>query len=388
MQESNTKFVVAALAFGVALLALPARAIDADAANAFLKLAPDSAAVGDLVKDVTQDMPIGTPSAAVLLGASANQVPRVTSFRDAALTLSNGLGKDGKLTQAVGAEFLPATALSTLRWEALKNPFMRAWARTSLSFASLPSEKSGSARTALGVQTVLYSKEADDAILAATSKDCTAIAQNTAKNPPMPTNPGDPILSMFSAKDQELLAACMQLIDRTLNRWNPTTVAVGAGQAYYSSDAKLSSLSSSATSWWITAAWGMDFESMQVAAPFRKGVGITGHWRQSHDERVADPADASKLLAESAALWALNLRLGTPRVAALAEVSQRTARLTSLPDERRKRSFLGAELRVAEGLYFALGLASDRGARDGTEQRAALANIKWGFGDKPVLGGR
>ena len=93
-------------------------------------------------------------------------------------------------------------------------------------------------------------------------------------------------------------------------------------------------------------------------------------------------------MAESANLWALNLRVGTPRLALLAEHSRSQSRLTGYDDESRRRNFLGAELRLSEGLYFALGAASDQGARDGKSQRAALANLQWGFGDKPVIGNR
>lgn len=388
---SSTQSILRPLACAttLALCALPALAIDQATAQAVLKLAPDSGAVGDLVKDVIQDMPIGTPPAAVVLGVSANQVPRVTSFRQAALTLSNGLGKKGQITQAIGAEFLPAMVLQPLRWDQLNSFGMRAWARTALSFATLPSEKDGSARTAIGLQTVLYSKEADEAVTLAAGKDCTAIARNFAAAPaPPPLQPGEPPLPGFSDQDQALLDACVQLIDRTLNRWNPTTVAIGVGQAYYAADARVAHLSSTAGSYWITGAWGMDFDGPAVAAPQRKGVGLTAHWRRSRDERVDDPSGADTLLAESARLWALNLRVGTPRVAVLAEHSRRRATLAGYADEQRRRSFLGAELRVAEGLYFALGVADDRGARDGSSQKAALANLKWGFGDKPVLGGR
>ncbi len=385
-RASRARHVIG-LALVLSLPATPVLALDQATVAKLLDNFPSSAEVGKLVDDVKDDMPIGTPSAAVMLGISTAQVPRVTTFRDAAVTLSNGLGKDGKITQAIGAEFLPATALRKLQWRELNSFGMRAWARTSVSFATLPSEKTGSARTALGLQTVLYSREAEAAVAAIGDRECTEIRRGFEKAPDTPTGPGQP-LPTFTDADQAALDACVQLINKKLNRWNPTTLAVGAGQAYFSADGAVKGLSQSATSYWITGAWGMDFNNMPAVSDQMLGLGLTGHWRHVADERTPDPANAANFLAESARLWALNLRLGTPRLALLAEQSRRQAKLAGYADEDRRRSFVGAELRVMTGVYVAVGVAGDQGGRDGRSQRLALANLKWGFGDKPVFAGR
>jgi len=365
---------------------IPAQAaVDPTDVAALLGSLPESGDVGASLKSVTQDMPISTPSASVLLGAADTQVPRVSTFRDAALTLSSGLGKDGKIKQAVGFEVLPATALRELQWRELNSPWMKAWARTSVSFATSPDDAAGSARTAFGVQTVLYSREADAAVRAIGQDSCTKIMRDAMAKPPPPPGPGQP-LPMFTDEEQAQLAACDLLIRKTLNKWNPTTLAVGAGQAYYAADAKPSSLSSAASSWWVTGAWGLDFRRGGTAdAAADTGLALTGHWRQSRDERAADLANPDGVVPESSRLWALNLRVGSVRAALVAEASGRRSQIAGLPDEDRRRAFLGGELRVAKGLYFALGVAGDRGARDGTSQQMVLGNLKWGFGDQPVL---
>ena len=102
-------------------------------------------------------------------------------------------------------------------------------------------------------------------------------------------------------------------------------------------------------------------------------------------ERVADPADATRQLQELATLAGLNLRAGTRRVGFLAEVSARRASTESLGRETVRRRVLGLDYRIAPDLYVSLGAGSEGGRRDGKSPGFGTLNVKWGFGDKPII---
>lgn len=347
--------------------------------------------VGGFLKSLTVDMPATTPPATFLLGTAGTTVPRVSTFRAFAAQLGKAVGDDGKLRDSMAIEIAPRLAMGPVSWKDFRSsPLTQVLTRTTVSVATLTSDSDKTARSAVGLQAVLYSAEVPQLIEAASTGDCAAVARDFANSTELPDKL-EPGKLVFKLPDeaQAKAAACKKSVEGLLTKWNPTAVTVGLGQSQYSADGSARGLKSGASGVWITATLGHDFDKATdanaKAADERLGIALTLHLRRMLHERAADPADATRQVDENSTLYGLNVRGGNGRLGLLLEYSQRRSKAATLENENRKRSFAGIEYRIAEGLYLAAGVGSDTGRRDGKNQRVTLMNLKWGFAGQSVL---
>jgi len=381
----------AAIGATAAESAAPAASDAASAESDLLTKFKPANAVGDLIKSLTADMPVTTPPASFLLGAAGTDVPRVSTFRALGLQLSNAVGDDGKIKTTTAAEINPLLATGPVTWTRYRaDPFVQVLTRTTLSVAVQPGNDTAGARSALGLQSVLYSKEVPEAIAAASSGDCALVAtklQAAAATPPasqaFPT-PAQPRVPLPPGSE-EAYKACKDSVEGLLTKWNPTAVTIGLGQAYQSKDSSVSGLHHSTAAAWLTVSLGHDFDDVKTPVQDRLGLGLTLHARRTIHGQATDPADSSVQVDEASNLYGANLRGGWPGKALLLEWSLRTSKAPPLADERRKRLVAAFEYRVMADLYLSAGIGSDIGRRDGQNQKLALMGLKWGFSSESVL---
>ncbi len=367
-------------------------ALEADASKAALVKLKDGVAVGDLLKSLVVDMPVTTPPATFVLGAAGTVVPRVSTFREFGAQLSNAVGDDGKIKNAVAVEINPRLAMGPVKWNDYRDDIpLQILTRTTLSVATLTRDGETGARSAIGLQSVLYSAEVAKLIDAASTGDCVETAKlfiDDKSVPKGPLVPGQPLIDL-SEKAAKAHANCKANIEGLLTKWNPTSITLGLGQAFYSDDGAARMLKSTAGGVWITATAGYDLDTLESApsktAKERRGIGLTLHLRRMLDERVADPTDASAIYSEKSNLLGLNVRAGNGKTGLLLEYSARKSKAAPLVDETRKRAFLGLEHQLQKDLYLVLGVGSDSGRRDGEDRRTTLVNLKWGFSGDSLL---
>lgn len=327
-----------------------------------------------------------TAPAAFVLGVASEQVPRFTTFREFAIGIGRGIDNQGKFSNNVSGEIAPALALHVLTLEDQKNWYLRALARTTISLVSVMGGDNPNAKTAYGIQSVLYSREMDEAIAKASSGECRSAAQDfldksTAVGSRSNTEPGmSPELDQ-AAKDK--ISSCQAAIDRIVNRWNQSMIAIGFGQAFSSVDDKAAKLRKANQVGWLTGSIG--FLSNNKSNDDMGGL-LTLHARIERDDVIDSPSDPSVKLLEDVRLFGANFRFGKARFHGLLEFSDRQSKVDSLGTERRKRTIIGAEYRIREGLYLSFAVGSERGRRDGNDTNLALANLKWGFSDKALFG--
>jgi hypothetical protein len=161
-------------------------------------------------------------------------------------------------------------------------------------------------------------------------------------------------------------------------------IAIGFGQAYRSDNNTVAGLKKSNRVGWLTGSWGFGSGEGRDANE-RMGGLLTIHVRLDRDSIAEVPDGAQPQALESANLYGLSLRGGKARFNGLIEHSQRLSRVTGFADERRRRTVVGVEYRIQKDLYLDFGIGSESGRRDGKNSGLALANLKWGFGDKPIL---
>jgi hypothetical protein len=360
--------------------------------------------VADLVQALTIDMPVTTSPATFVLGAAGTAVPRVSTWKKFAADAGSALDDNGKIAKAVAFEINPYLAAGPVSWTAYRKRIdVQILTRTTLSVATKTGSDDGSAQSAFGVQSTLYSKEAAAAIVQARSDECVAVAERFARENlgtvSGSVNVGQDLSEPGTAqgaaedqakkdqakKDQANVDNCRKRLSALLTKWNPTSVAVGFGQSFYSSSATVRGLKNYGSGVWITGTYGIDFDGQDTAAQDRRGIGLTLHLRRMTGQRITSPDDSSVVVSENINIAGLNMRLGNAHWGVIAEGSLSKGKAHTLSDENRKRAVLAAEYKISDGLYVSLGIGNDTGRRDGKDQHVTLASLKWGFGDQPVL---
>lgn len=365
----------------------PAAAASSPVSDALVK-ARNAQAVAEMLKALTVEMPTTASPATFVLGVAGTEVPRVSTLREFASEITNGVDDQGRIARSVAVEFNPLLAMGPVKWSDYQDSRRtRVLTRTTLSFATRASEGEGSAaKAAFGLQSVLYSKEAAQAIEEAGRGDCAMVANAFATSRERPTaiTPGELPLKLVEVSDAAK-EGCRKKVQGLLTKWNPTSVAIGLGQALQSTSGKVGGLRRASTVAWVTGTYGIDRSAASDPVEERLGLGLTAHWRRTLHDRIADPADAGAELNENARLLGLNLRFGNRKLAGLIEASQRNGASPGLAEERRRRHVLGLEYRIQRDLYLVVGIGGDTGRRDGKNERIGLMNLKWGFASESSL---
>ena len=380
-----TKIAAGWLAFALAA-ATHAQGASKESLADTLKKFKGSDAVSQVVAALTEDIPMTTAPAAYALGISGEQVPRYTTFREFAVGVARGFDNEGKFANNVSAEIAPALALRVLTLEDQTNFGWRALARTTVSLVTVVGSNDKAASSAYGLQSVLYSREMDQALDAAGSPACGSVqraAIDAWRNPPLDAA-GLPMPSPITPEQKKAIEDCQAMIDGILNRWNQTTAIVGFGQAFRSPDNEVAGLKKSNLVGWLTGSWGFAMGSAPRTNEHMGGL-LTLHARIERDTIASTPGAATPQSNEDVDLYGSSLRLGKARFNGLLEYSQRKSKISGLADETRKRTLLGAEYRLQEDLYLSIAVGSETGRRDGKNNNLSLANLKWGFGGKPVF---
>ncbi|MFH7043489.1 hypothetical protein ABT392_14400 [Paucibacter sp. JuS9] len=357
---------------------------------------PKPTTLSETIKATHVDMPITTSVAAFMLGASGENVPRLSSLREFSAQVGRAFDANGKVANAVSAEFIPAMAIGKLDWGQLKDPLMGAWARTALSVATKVKSDKDVARSALGLQTILYAPAYQEALQQSRVESCMATAQtfvreealkkaiaemNKTGRTTMPTPD-------YTAEDEASRLKCAKAIKTALTRWNQSMVAVGFGRSVASLEdgaALPAGVSGDSNMVWFTAALG---GGGRAPAPDKAEDGnddvgwlLTAHWRRNSNASAKSTLGVSTLARQE--LVGLNLRWGSESGAFIAEYSTLRSHASGHAFADRKRAVLGFEKRLDKDLYLTLGAGRDTGLD--AAKNSVLMKFSWDFASKPTL---
>lgn len=345
--------------------------------------AQEKKSLTDLINDATVDMPISTAPASFLLGASGENVPRLSTFRAFSAQAARAFDDTGKIANAAAVELAPGLALGRTTWEHIKNSQVtRIWSRTMVSFATKPGSGSKGAQSAVGLQAILYAPAMEEALLKAADASCRSA--NDAIDQTLPKEPGDK-RKEISNEVLGLIGKCQTEIDGILTKWNQPMVALGAGRKFTSTDADGNPKPKDSTAFWLTAAYGGDFakdtDKKTEKSTERLGYLVTGHFRQTSNVNTTTVANTDALAKQR--LIGINARGGNAKFAAIGEYSVTASSGAVAEFKNRKRALLGLEFRVDKDIYLTFGVAKDTGL-DASKQ-SVLAKLNWGFSKAPVL---
>lgn len=347
-----------------------------------VSLAQEKKSLDDLIKAATVDMPISTAPASFLLGASGENVPRLSSFRTFSAQAARAFDDTGKVANAVAVELAPGLALGRTSWEDIQSSQgSRIWSRTMVSFATKPGSDNQGAQSAVGLQAILYAPAMEEALLKAADDSCRSA--NIAIDASPPKEPGDK-RKEISKEVLDKIAKCQTEIDGILTKWNQPMVAVGIGRKFTSADAEGNPKPKDTSAFWLTAAYGGDFPKEAEKKPEsteRLGYLVTGHFRQTSNVNTTTVANAEALAKQR--LVGINARGGNAKMAGIGEFSVTSSKATGADFKDRKRALLGLEFRVDKDIYLTLGVARDTGLD--VSKQSVLAKLNWGFSKTPVL---
>lgn len=349
-----------------------------------LSAAAERAPLGTMLQKAVIDMPATTAPAVFLLGASGQQVPRLSTFREFGAQIARAYDENGNVSNAVAAEIAPSLALGHTRWERIVDSWgTRVLSRTTLSFANKVGD--GTRKTALGLQSILYSREMDGVLLVAAADRCRVAALAFDDTPPPKAPPGNApgAPSVAVPMSQEVIAAiekCQEEITGILSKWNQTMLAFGAGRVFSSGNTPEAS-AADASAYWLTGSYGGDLGREPLDTGKRLGYLLTAHIRHARNAAVKDGA-GNDILARQR-IMGLNLRYGNPRLAGIAEYSVIKSSAPGVSLDDRKRALLGLEYKVYKDMYLTLGVSSD--SQVGQSKRSMLANFNWGISKSSVI---
>jgi hypothetical protein len=340
----------------------------------------ESQGLSDKIKAATVDMPVTTAPSSFLLGASGETVPRLSSFRSFSAQVARAYDDKGKISNAVAVELAPLLAMGTTTWEDItRSQITRILSRTTLSFGSKVGNNDNNGQSAIGVQSILYSKELDGAIALAATSQCSTATQMSPTDPP----PEPPKKLPDLGKDVlDKIEACQGTIDALLTKWNQSMVSVGVGRVFTSSDNVSTIPSRDPFAFWVTAAYGGDFANRKTEpVETRNGYLLTTHFRAvKHSAVISTGGIASTA---DAKLIGLNGRFGNARLAGIVEYSVTSFKGGELDFDNRKRGLLGLEYKVDKDVYLTIGIARDTGLD--VSKQSVLAKLNFGISKTPAI---
>lgn len=343
--------------------------------------AEEKLSLADVIRAGTVDMPTSTPPASFLLGASGENVPRLTSFRAFASQAARAYDSKGNVANAVGVEIAPALAMGRMTWtDVTTSQANRIWSRTMVSFATKAKSGDSPSQSAIGLQSILWAPAMDRVLQTMASEQCTGVASTVDTT--LPGEPGSPKPAL-SEEQLKRIEACQKKIDAQLTKWNQPMLSVGAGRTFASSDGASGQDSKNSSAFWVTGAYGADVDT-KVDEPdpiTRRGYLLTAHFRQTTNV-AARAVDGNDAFAKQK-LVGLNARYGNAKLAGIGEYSILKSKASGSEFNDRKRAVLGLEYKIDKDLYLTLGVARDSGADP--KKQSVLANLNWGFSKDPIL---
>jgi hypothetical protein len=335
-------------------------------------------ALDEAIKSAVVDMPITTAPAAFLIGASGEKVLRAQSFRPFAAGVARAYNERGELANAVAAEIAPALAMQRYTWDDIvANPVSRVLARTTVSFATRVGKNTEGDQTAIGVQSILYSKEMDEVIKLASAPECLTSLNDSVMDRTRPTAPGSKL--ELSPETIEKISKCQDKIAGKLNKWNQTMFAMGFGRSVRSEQRTEQKKYDDTSGVWLTASIGGDVDHAEsIPEDTKIGYGLTFHVRKMFKELVKD--DADKDVQSDRLIRGVNLRYGNGILAGILEYSYTTSKSAGISNSR--RALLGLEYRITNDVYLTLASTRDSGRND---QTSMLANLKFAIGKSSAI---
>ena len=306
--------------------------------------ADETAAEADAFDKLKQfadiDVTVPESPALAVLGINGAEIQRPTTLRALTSSLIHAYDKDGKLKNGVAIDVAPMPAFFShlIRGgtDYAGKPWIQAATRTTVSLATTSANDTGASKLAWGVRVGVLDR-GDPGNYYRELVDC------IKKAPSVVLGSGMNLNDLTTEQETEL--------NTTYEKCNPTkrfalwaqpALYVGYGQSWYSQSGKVTDRIPAANRWWATYSQGMAPTESRVWYLFQ------AHASRLTDNRVADPADNTRLLRQDSTEYILRTKFGTSHDTwhGFGQAGQRKVRTDGSTSESIRHVGLGVEFKV------------------------------------------
>ena len=320
------------------------------------------------------DLSVPASPAFAILGLTPTSIQRPGSVRELMAAATRGFDKDGKVKNGLAIDIAPISLLARERIVGgdryRDSSVTQALARTTVSLGT--AESGGGSQLAWGVRVGIWD-QGDPGLFAGKLAKCVR-----GSNPFGGAPPSGPVVTEPTKAEQEAtqraIADCAvpKLVE---DLWAKPALYVGFGQSWYSGSGSVKDKLPAVKAMWATYSIG------RSVAGYRGLLQLNAE--RKTDDRVADPADAMKLLRQDTTSLVARLKLGAEKWHAYADLGRNRMELGSASRTNTRYSGLGVDLRLQDDLWLQVGRSNERGFIDGSSQNKVLVGFRWGT--KPLL---
>lgn len=334
--------------------------------------------------------PVESP-AFVLIGASTENVSRPATPREWSAAIVNGIDRTAKPKAGVSIETAPYQLLNPYlpreEYAAKGRWGLRALNNTQVSMATVQGTGSEdkSLKLALGISIPLFDRgdlAADNAFWECEreERDKANAATPQAGFTPFVKDSKDPKdtkdVNALVKSVQNAYQVCARKPEFAVvatDRWNRSASSIAYGESWTSDTGTFGGAKSRSKGGWFSYAYG--FEGMPALQDRAQAI---FHIRRLLDERVADPADAKKLVSQDSSVVGLKLRLGTSHVNGSIEATYQRLRPEGKDEDKIRRFALGLEYKLANNMWLVSSIGGEGGRKNGESNAFVLGALRIG----------
>ncbi len=320
------------------------------------------------------DLSVPASPAFAILGLTPTSIQRPGSVRELMAAATKGFDKDGKVKNGLAIDIAPMSMFARERIVGgdryRDSPVTQALARTTVSLGT--AESGGGTQLAWGVRVGVWD-QGDPGLFAGKLAKCVRESNPFGGPPPAGPNVTGPTQAQQEAT-LNAIADC-KVPELVEDLWAKPALYVGFGQSWYSGSGSAKDKLPAAKALWATYSVG------RSVASYRGLLQLNAE--RKTDERVADPADATKLLRQDTTALVARLKLGAEKWHAYADLGRNRLELAGKAKVNTRYSGLGVDLRLRDDLWLQVGRSNERGFIDGSAQNKVLVGFRWGT--KPLL---
>jgi hypothetical protein len=331
---------------------------------------PNSA---NVVKCFAADTAIPDSPGLMIVGLGTDDVLRPTTPKQLGMALTNGFDDQGKPVSGFAVDFAPYKLLAPATTQ--KKYKDSAWLRPlwntqfSAGVGKGTDDDDEALKVGYGLSTVLWRSEKSDAVRNTEHQDC-------LKKALAPPAIAAAVAASSTTSADKRIANCFSTFDTQYS--SGTAFTVGYAGSQISEGGDWSGLESGASGSWASFAFAFDELRPKEKGPSKFRPELLLHWRDLHDELVADSQNAGSFIEQNSSQYGLLLRLHGKRMNFHAEKCWARTKRAARPIDDTERFAVGVEWKLSENTWLVMTFGGEDGRDDNGDETRIRTGIKFG----------
>ena len=333
------------------------------------------------------DLAVPQSPAFAILGVTPDNVIRPNSPRELALSLVNGVGKNGAFQGGIAIDTVPYLLFlgqTKSLYDYQRSYPVRLLSRTEFSFATSKGaqDKDPSLKLALGLHITLFDRgdpRLDEEFIQGLAKAFSKL-QSSDDNFIDPTNP-----TLISDAAKRWKAAADDARKKAKDRnWNKSSWSLGAAPSWIDKKGDSGDYDWNGAAAWTSFAYG--FEDQPFKDTFlEKSSQLIFHLRYRNHELIPDPNNTGAFYHEDSLLGAVRLRIGSPDFNGAFDGAIVHEWNNRIKDGTAFRVGFALERKMADNLWFHLSFGKEFNEPDGKDGALVLGSFQVGSSEESTI---